>query len=240
MGVPRVETWLKPWASMRPTLSRLAAKNCFLFIFASFWPTSDNSSPLWLWCLIFAVRGPPSGRNDQTPKSVTLLSAQGSWFKANNGINGRGPPEAGRMPFMPAVSLNQWSGALPTWSCFNRFFLLSFFFSVFAAACSAGSIFWLSTTSAVRTRASVGARFKLLSVGAGSKHGDLCNEQISDSNERFNLNRGGSMTTQAQGQTRAVAAKKVHLRNPSGGEMQIQCFFWSSFSLFSWLVDCTA
>jgi len=37
-----------------------------------------------------------------------------------------------------------------------------------------------------------GARFKLLSVGAGSKHGDLCNEQISDSNERFNLNRGGS------------------------------------------------
>ena len=40
------------------------------------------------------------------------------------------------MPFMPAVSLNQWSGALPTWSCFSRFFLLSFFFSVFAA-CSA-------------------------------------------------------------------------------------------------------
>jgi hypothetical protein len=32
---------------------------------------------------------------------------------------------------------------------------LGFFFSVFAAACSAGSIFWLSTTSAVRTRASV-------------------------------------------------------------------------------------
>jgi hypothetical protein len=26
---------------------------------------------------------------------------------ASNGINGRGPPEAGRMPFMPAVSLNQ-------------------------------------------------------------------------------------------------------------------------------------
>lgn len=116
--------------------------------------------------------------------------------------------KAGRMPFMPAVNLNQWSGALPTWSCFGRFFLTSLFFSVFATACSAGSIFWLSTTSAVRTRAS-GARFKLLSVGAGSKHGDLCNEQISDSNERFNLSRGGSMTTQAQGQTRAVAAKKV-------------------------------
>jgi hypothetical protein len=80
-----------------------------------------------------------------------------------------------------------------------------------------------STTSAVRTRA-LGARFKLLSVGAGSKHGDLCNEQISDSNERFNLNRGGSMTTQAQGQTRAVAAKKNHLRNPSGGECKFSRF----------------
>ena len=145
-------------------------------------------------------------RNNQTPKSVALLSAQRSWFKANNGINDRGPPKAGRMPFMPAVSLNQWSGALPTWSCFNRFFLLSFFFSVFAAACSAGSIFWLSTTSAVRTRA-VGARFKLLSVGAGSKHGDLCNEQIRDSNERSNLSLR-VLFAQAPFQTRSVAAKK--------------------------------
>jgi hypothetical protein len=35
------------------------------------------------------------------------------------------------------------------------------------------------STSAVRTRAmSLVARFKLLSAGAGSKHGDLCNEQI--------------------------------------------------------------
>jgi hypothetical protein len=35
------------------------------------------------------------------------------------------------MPFMPAVSLNQWSGALPTWSCFGRFFSIgiSFLFS---------------------------------------------------------------------------------------------------------------
>jgi hypothetical protein len=30
------------------------------FIFDSFWPTSDNTSPVWLWCLTFAVRGPPS------------------------------------------------------------------------------------------------------------------------------------------------------------------------------------
>jgi hypothetical protein len=30
------------------------------FIFDSFWPTSDNTSPFWLWCLIFAMRGFPS------------------------------------------------------------------------------------------------------------------------------------------------------------------------------------
>ena len=35
-----------------------------------------------------------------------------------------------------------------------------------------------------------GTRFKLLSAGAGSKHGDLCNEQIRDSNERSNLSCG--------------------------------------------------
>jgi hypothetical protein len=32
----------------------------FSFIFDSFWPTSDDTSPVWLWCSIFAVRGPPS------------------------------------------------------------------------------------------------------------------------------------------------------------------------------------
>jgi hypothetical protein len=30
------------------------------FIFDSLWPTSDDTSPVWLWCLIFAVRGFPS------------------------------------------------------------------------------------------------------------------------------------------------------------------------------------
>ena len=32
------------------------------------------------------------------------------------------------MPFMPAVSLNQWSGALPAWSCFIRFSSIGLFF----------------------------------------------------------------------------------------------------------------
>jgi hypothetical protein len=42
------------------------------------------------------------------------------------------------MPFMPAVNLSQWSGALPTWSCFVRFFSILF---CFRRACSAGSSF---------------------------------------------------------------------------------------------------
>lgn len=32
---------------------------------------------------------------------------------------------------MPAVSLNQWSGALPTWSCFGRFFSIGLFLFCF-------------------------------------------------------------------------------------------------------------
>jgi hypothetical protein len=41
------------------------------------------------------------------------------------------------------------------------------------------------------------------------------------------------MTTQAQGQTRAVAAKKNHLRNPSGGNANSVAFLLlrSSFSI---------
>ena len=67
--------------------------------------------------------------------------AQRSWFKANNGINGS-PPQAGRMPFMPAVSLNRWSGA---YQKRGLAFQLRFFsdslppFPVFA--CSAGQSF---------------------------------------------------------------------------------------------------
>jgi hypothetical protein len=41
----------------------------FLLIFCSFWPTSGDSPPVWLWRLITAAAfAPPS---DQTPKSVT-------------------------------------------------------------------------------------------------------------------------------------------------------------------------
>ena len=86
-------------------------ENSLCFIFCSFLPTFGQQ--LISLALVLDHCGGRLRRHDQTPKSVTLLSAQRSWFKANNGINGRGPPEAGRMPFMPAVRLNQWSGALP-------------------------------------------------------------------------------------------------------------------------------
>src|SRR6202022_1645251 len=127
------------------------------------------------------LQGGVYAANGQTPKSVTPSSVQRSWFKANNGINGRGPPEAGRMPFMPAVSLNQWSGALPKR---GLAFELRFFsdspppFSVFA--CSAVQSFGPLNVCCPNASSLVGARFKLLSAGAGSKHGDLCNESIRD------------------------------------------------------------
>jgi len=47
------------------------------------------------------------------PAALIRLPSSCMATVTSNGINGRGPPEAGRMPFMPAVSLNQWSGALP-------------------------------------------------------------------------------------------------------------------------------
>jgi hypothetical protein len=51
------------------------------FIFDSFWPTSDNTSPVWLWCLIFAGARASEHHKDQTPKPVTASSAQRNWLK---------------------------------------------------------------------------------------------------------------------------------------------------------------
>ena len=111
---------------------------------------------------------------------------------------------------MPGCELEpmEWS-ATDVGVGFGRFFSIGFFFSVFAAACSAGSIFWLPQRLLSERELLLVLGLSFYPLEQASKHGDLCNEQISDSNERFNLNRGGSVTTQAQGQTRAVAAKKV-------------------------------
>jgi hypothetical protein len=104
-----------------------------------------------------------------------------------------GPAKGGKDAVYAGYELEpmEWS-ATDVGNCFGRFFLIGFFLFCLRRRLFCRFNLLASTTSAVRTRASVGARFKLLSVGVGSKHRDLCNEQISDSNERFNLNRGGS------------------------------------------------
>jgi hypothetical protein len=110
---------------------------------------------------------------------------------------------------MPAVSLNQWSGALPKRGIFfpAKVFLRFASSFVFFVSCSAVQSFGPLNVCCPNASDSFGARFKLLSAGAGSKHGDLCNEQIRDSNERSNLS-VRVLFAQAPLQTRAVAAKK--------------------------------
>ena len=78
-------------------------------------------------------------------------------------------------------------------------------FSVFA--CSAVQSFGPLNVCCPNASDVFGARFKLLSAGAGSKHGDFCNEQSRDSNERSNLS-CGFCSPKRHCQTRAVAAKK--------------------------------
>ena len=84
---------------------------------------------------------------------------------------------------MPAGSLNQRSGALQRWVLLGGVFLDGFSFGVRLSS----AVQSFGPRQRLLSDASCGARFKLLSAGAGSKHGDLCNEQIRDSNERFNL-----------------------------------------------------
>jgi hypothetical protein len=65
---------------------------------------------------------------------------------------------------MPAATLNQFSGALPSGGGLIVDYCFRLMWLVLLVALSS-SIFWLLTTFAVQTRASsVGARFKLLSV----------------------------------------------------------------------------
>jgi hypothetical protein len=64
------------------------------------------------------------------------------------------PPQAGRMPFMPTVSLNQWSGALPKrGSCFPGKVFLRFASSSFCFRLFRQFNLLALSTSAVRTRA---------------------------------------------------------------------------------------
>jgi hypothetical protein len=49
--VPRVETL----GFYEADFVKTGGEYCFLFIFCSFWPTSGDSPPVWLWCLIIAA-----------------------------------------------------------------------------------------------------------------------------------------------------------------------------------------
>ncbi len=81
--------------------------------------------------------------------------------------------------------------------------------------------------------------YRLEQAPAGSKHGDLCNEQIRDSNERSNLSLR-VLFAQAPLQTRAVAAKKFFCGEEwckfSGGFPP--SFGRGEFSLSDYLVEC--
>src|SRR5215469_11639024 len=65
---------------MKPTLSRPAANNFFLFIFGSFWPNLATTHLLRLWCLIVAVRGTSAAmikRQSQLPSQLATELVQG-------------------------------------------------------------------------------------------------------------------------------------------------------------------
>jgi hypothetical protein len=128
------------------------------------------------------------------PKDSDCLSARNVIGSSEQRNKWQGPAKGGKDTVYAGYELEpmEWSATDGGELLLLGFSRLVFFFSVCAAACSAGSIFWLPQRLLSERELSVGARFKLLSVGVGSKHRDLCNEQISDSNERFNLNRGGS------------------------------------------------
>src|SRR5260370_39988736 len=145
------------------------------------------------------------------------------------------------MPFMPAVSLNQWSGALPKRGIFfpaKVFLRFASSFVCFVPCCAVQS-FGPLNVCCPNASDSFGTRFKLLSAGAGFKHGDLCNEQIRDSNERSNLSLR-VLFAQAPLQTRAVAAKKFFCGEEwckfSGGFPP--SFGRGEFSLSDYLVEC--
>ena len=80
---------------MKPTLSRPAAKIVFFLFFLHFNASSDNNSP-FSFLVLGRCGARYEHRNDQTPKASYSSSAQRGWFKASNGINGRGPAAGGK------------------------------------------------------------------------------------------------------------------------------------------------
>src|ERR1700733_6219634 len=116
------------------------------------------------------------------------------------------------MPFMPAVRLNQpeWSATEAGSAFLGRGFSSGSLSSFSVFACSAVQSFGPLNVCCPNASDLVGARFKLLSAGAGSKHGDLCNEQIRDSSERSNLSCGFVRPSAIEDARRCC--QKIHLR----------------------------
>jgi len=91
---------------MSPRLSRPAVKVILFSFFYSFRPQSGKNSTFGFWRLIVVVWR-QLHHNNQTPKVSYSFELEMRMAQARNGIIGRGPPQAGRMPFMPAASLNR-------------------------------------------------------------------------------------------------------------------------------------
>jgi len=51
------------WRFYEAEFVKTRCENSLCFIFCSFLPTSDNNSPLWLWCLIIAAAFTPQSSN---------------------------------------------------------------------------------------------------------------------------------------------------------------------------------
>ena len=140
------------------------------------------------------------------------------------------------MPFMPAVRLNQRSGALRGGIRFSARGLFSDSLPPFSVlACSAVQSFGPLNVCCPNASDLVGARFKLLSAGAGSKHGDLCNEQIRDSNERSNLSCGFVRPSAIEDARRCC--QKIHLRT-SGFNFSVAPLPSSEGELSLYLAEC--
>ena len=156
-------------------------------------------------------------RNDQTPKASYSSSAQRSWFKESNGINGRGPSQGGKDAVYAGCELEptQWSATGE--EVLIGSFSIEFFF-LFSLVLQFN--FLASTNVCCPERellVALGLSFYPLEqapnimIYAMSKSGGQ---------QRAVSSKLRVLFTQAQGQTRAVAAKKF-ICPTSGSKLEV-------------------
>jgi hypothetical protein len=102
----------------------------------------------------------------------------------------------------------EWS-AIGAWSCFGKVFLDWLFLSVFA--CSAVQSFGHPQRLLSERELLLVLGLSFYPLEQASKHRDLCNEQISDSNERSHLSCGFCLPSPGPDARRCC--QKIHLRN---------------------------